>query len=128
MKYFLDKNPFNFLEDVLDFKSGVMRVDVKENDDNYIIEAELPGFKKENINIDYKEGYLTISATMDEKTEDTTHKFVTKERYYGNYVRKFYVGEVDIETIEAQLDNGVLTITLPKEIKKEETKKTIVIK
>ena len=101
---------------------NLMKTDIKENDSNYIIEMDLPGFDKENIDLMLNDGYLEISAKMiKEENEDESEKYIRRERYYGECSRSFYVGE-DIleEDIDAEFKNGILKVTMPK---KEETKK-----
>lgn len=107
----------------------VMKTDVREREDGYDLEIEMPGFSKENINLELNNGYLTITASRVEKTEETDKKdnYIRRERYYGNCARSFYVGEISEDDIDAKLENGVLLISLPKENSKE-TKKTIKIK
>ena len=124
-----------FFDDFFDFPvfegrknhHPVMQTDIKENDDSYELIIDVPGMKKEDINISLDNGYLTVSAVI--KKEDTSnHRDVRQERYYGSYKRSFYVGDIDESQIDAKLEEGVLTITLPKEEKKAPAKKLIEIK
>ena len=105
-----------------------MKTDVKENENDYELQVEVPGVNKENISIDYENGYVTIAAktnkSKDEK--DKEGNYIRRERYSGSYSRSYYVGEVDRESIKAKLDNGVLSIIVPK-AKAEEQKKAIAI-
>ena len=101
-----------------------MKTDVKENDDSYDIIMDLPGFKKEEVKISLEDGYLSITANKGLEENDTDKKsgrFIRQERYYGSMSRCFYVGkEVEHKDIKAGLENGVLTISVPKvEMKKE---------
>ena len=108
--------------------NNLMRTDIKEKDDAYELEVDLPGFKKEDISLDIDNGYLTISAQKhDEHEEHEKHHYIRKERYFGSAQRSFYVGDVKEENINAKLENGTLSITIPKE-KPVETKKRIEIK
>ena len=108
--------------------NNLMRTDIKEKDDAYELEVDLPGFKKEDISLDINNGYLTISAQKhDEHEEHEKHHYIRKERYFGSAQRSFYVGDVKEENINAKLENGTLSITIPKE-KPVETKKRIEIK
>lgn len=92
------------------------RTDIRETDQAYLVEAELPGFRKEDIEIDYAAPYLTIRAVRNEdhNMEDTNHHIVRKERRYGEYVRRFYVQDISEEDIRASLKDGVLKLEVPK--------------
>lgn len=95
----------------------VMKTDVKESENGYELSMELPGYKKEDISAELKEGTLIISAVKSSETEekDKNDKFIRKERYYGNLSRSFYVGENVEETdIKAKFEDGVLTLVVPK--------------
>lgn len=109
-------------------ENNMMKTDVKENENDYELQVEVPGVNKENISIDYENGYVTIAAktnkSKDEK--DKEGNYIRRERYSGSYSRSYYVGDVDRESIKAKLDNGVLSIIVPK-TKAEEQKKAIAI-
>ena len=99
-----------------------MKTDIKEKKDKYEIEIDLPGYEKENINIQLKDGYLEISAKQ-EKTEknEENERFIHKERFFGTCSRSFYVGEqITEEDIEAEFKNGILKICIPKKEEKKE--------
>lgn len=101
--------------------SQIMKTDVHERDGNYIIEMELPGYKKEDIKADLKDGYMTISATKNETKEEKDAKgnCIRKERYTGSCNRSFYVGkQVSQEDIKAAFKDGVLRLEVPKEAQK----------
>ncbi|MDU5106009.1 heat shock protein Hsp18 [Clostridium sp.] len=99
-------------------------VDLKEDDNNYIIEADLPGVDKKDIDISYKNGYLNISAKRENNLEEKKDNYVRQERSYGEFKRSFYIDNVEEDKIDANFDNGVLKVNLPK-LNKEihETKK-----
>lgn len=112
--------------------NSLMRTDVKDDGTNYLLEMELPGFKKEDIRAELKDGYLTISATHEENKDekDPSGKLVRQERYSGSCKRSFYVGEnLKQEDIKAGFENGILKLQFPKEAPKqvEETPKYIQI-
>ncbi|MDP4144124.1 MAG: Hsp20/alpha crystallin family protein [Bacillota bacterium] len=90
------------------------RVDLKETENSYIVEADLAGVKKEDISIDYENNHLTIKAKRNETVEDTKNNYVRKERRYGEFVRSFYVDNINENTIDASFKEGVLTVTLEK--------------
>ena len=97
---------------------NLMKTDIKEDDTSYELEMDLPGFKKEEVKVSLKDGYLTIAATkgldQDEK-EKETGKYIRKERYAGACERSFYVGEnLTEEDIKAKFKHGILTLTIPK--------------
>lgn len=100
----------------------MMKTDIREKKDKYIIDVDLPGFEKENINISLNKGYLNISAKVEKKKDEhEEEKFVHRERYFGECSRSFYVGDdIKEEDIEAEFKNGILKIDIPK--KEEEMK------
>lgn len=100
----------------LNSKFNSLRTDITETKDAYLVEADLPGFSKENIQIELENNQLTIRAKRDEQTEekDENDKVIRKERHFGEFVRSFYIDNVDQDKIEAKLENGVLKLTLPK--------------
>lgn len=95
---------------------NVMKTDVKETDDGYEVDVDLPGFKKDEINLDIKDGYLTVSAEkgLDKKEEDKKGRVLRQERYAGVCSRSFYVGNVKPEEVKAKYESGVLSVVLPK--------------
>ncbi|CAH1219414.1 18 kDa heat shock protein [Paenibacillus auburnensis] len=92
------------------------RTDIRESEQAYLIEAELPGFKKEEIDIDYANPYLTIKAVRKDENsqENADHKIVRRERRYGEYVRRFYVQDINDDEIRASLKDGLLSLEVPK--------------
>ena len=90
------------------------RTDVTDTGDAYKLEAELPGFNKEDIKIDVENDVLTISAQRSEEKKDEKHNFVKRERFYGSFSRSFDVSGINVDGIEASYTHGVLTLTLPK--------------
>jgi len=107
----------------------MMKTDVKEDENAYKLEVEMPGVDKGDVNIDFNNGYLTIEAKQNENKEEIDGKgnYIRRERYSGSYSRTFYVGDIKEENIDAKLDRGILHINIPKE-KKIENKKHIEIK
>ena len=97
-------------------ESKMMKTDIREDKDNYVIDIDLPGFDKKNIKIDITDGYLTINAKVNnEDNEKKGGKYIRKERYYGECSRSFYVGDdVKPEDINANFKNGILTLEVPK--------------
>ncbi len=107
----------DMLKEFNDFWYGAalnMKADIKENNKEYIVEAELPGVKKENINVELKDHTLTIAATQDEETKDEGINYVRRERRTGSISRSFYVENVDHEGVKADYNDGILKIVLPK--------------
>ena len=103
--------------------SNSFKVDLKEDKNNYTIDADLPGIKKEDISLEYNNNYLTISAKRDEISQNNDNDFVRRERTYGEFKRSFYIDNIDENTIDASFTDGVLRITLPKKEKGVERKK-----
>ena len=88
--------------------------DVSDTGDAFVLECELPGFKKEDISIDVKEELLTISAERKLEDEEKKAGFVRRERFYGSFTRSFDVSGINTDSIEAKYADGILTLTLPK--------------
>jgi len=100
---------------------SMMKTDIQDNDSDYLLEVELPGFRKEDIKAELKDGYLTVSAAREENKEekDKNNKFVRRERFTGSCRRSFYVGEsITQEDMKAAFENGILKIQFPKEAPK----------
>ena len=101
--------------------NNVMKTDVKETDTGYEVDIDLPGFKKDEINAQLDNGYLTISAAkgLDKDEKDKKGKYIRKERYAGAMSRSFYVGEgITQEDIKARYEDGILRLSVPKKEKK----------
>ena len=115
----------NFLDSMDNDKK--MQCDIYEKDNNINIEMDIPGFNKEDINIEINKGNLVVTAEKNEE-ENEDKKYLRRERkFYGKYQRSFYLGEIDEENIEASFENGILKISIPKKTE-EETRKLIEIK
>lgn len=127
-KYYLDSIFDNFMDEGAN-NFDVMKCDVYEKDGAYHIEADIPGFKKDEISVDCEDGYVTISAEKNTENEekDENKKYIKRERFYGKTVRKFYVGDVDSDKIQAEYKDGMLELVVPKE-EKLPNKKSIEIK
>ena len=131
------KNEFDLFDEMFNdqfFTRGenkLMKTDIKEKGDKYLLEVDLPGYEKEDIKIEIEDGYLTVHASMNKNIDesDKDSKYVHKERYVGECSRSFYVGEdIKEEDIKASFKNGTLKLELPKkEMKKEDSKKYIEI-
>lgn len=94
---------------------NLMKTDVHETEDSYEMNVDLPGFKKEDIHVDLKEGYLTVRAEKNlEKEEKKEKKVIRSERYVGSMSRTFYVGDVKPESVKCRYEDGVLTLEFPK--------------
>jgi len=120
-KFYLD----SIFSDLLDYDSAQpMKCDIYEKDGNYHIEADIPGFNKKDIKVECKDGYLTITASKEEKNEDEGKNYIRKERKYGMIKREFYVGDVDTNMINAEFNDGSLKITIPK--KEENDNKAVI--
>jgi len=103
---------------------GTFRADVLDKGDKYLLQAELPGFKKEDIYIDLDGNYLTIQASHVQENNNTSDKIVRKERQYSSFSRSFNVSGINTDAIKAEYNNGILELELPKvEEQKPKTKK-----
>ena len=116
--------PFRALESDVDHKlygkhaAHIMKTDLKEHEGGYELSVDLPGFKKEQIDLQLQNGYLTISAAkgLEEEGKDKKGRLVHQERYTGSMTRSFYIGEnVREEDVKARFENGVLTLDFPRE-------------
>ena len=102
----------------------IMKTDVHETEDSYELAVDLPGFKKDEIGIELKDGYLTITASkgVDKEEEDKkTRRVIRQERFAGTSQRTFYVGDVRPEEVKCKYESGVLTVLIPKEEPKKLT-------
>ena len=111
--------------------SNVMKTDVQEHEDRFEIDIDLPGFKKEEIEINLEKGYLSVSAAkgLNEEQKNEQGKMIRQERYTGSMARSFYIGEdIVSEDIKAKFEDGVLRLTVPKKVTpKVPEKQTILI-
>lgn len=106
-------SPVRYFDDFFnDFRRNDLKCDIYEEDGNYYIDVDIPGFNKDEISIDMDNGYLTISAC---KEEVSNKNYIRQERTYGKYQRSFYLGNVDSDSIKAKFDNGILHIIAPKQ-------------
>ncbi len=105
------------------------RTDIKDEGDHYLLEADLPGFKKEDIDLHLQDGVLTITAKHDETVENKEEggKYVCRERRVGSFTRSFDVSGIREEDIGASYEDGVLKLTLPKQGEPEPQSRKIAI-
>jgi len=122
-KFYLDDIFDNFMTT----NRNEMRCDIYEKEGNYHIELDVPGYNKNDITIEVKDGYLTITAEKSNEENTEEKNYIKRERVYGKYQRSFYLGNLDSENIDAEFVDGTLKIVVPK---KEivENKKVIEIK
>ena len=104
------------------------RTDVIDTGDAYKLDAELPGFKKEDISIDVENDCLTISVERRVEDEDKRPNYVKRERVYGSFSRSFDVSGINVEGIEAAYKDGILTLTMPKKVEQKPAKCKLEIK
>ncbi len=107
----------------------VMKTDIQEKDGNYVLEIDVPGYRKEDIKIELENGYLKVMAENNRNTEKEENGYIHRERFFGTCSRSYYVGEnVKREEIKASFKNGILMLSFPKEkTEKFENKKYIEI-
>lgn len=111
-KYYLN-DYFTLIDSPILKEREFMKTDIRESKKEYIMEIDLPGLTKDNITINYENGYLTIKATKN--IESKIDNYVRKERFYGEIKRSFFIGEKKESDIKANYQNGILTIAFPKE-------------
>ncbi len=109
-RFDLDNVFDNFMNSDTDLKC-----DVYEKDGNYIVEADMPGLDKDNVKVEYDNGYLTLTATLEDSKDKSKKNYIRHERFYGTSTRSFYVGDIDESKIKAEFKHGVLKVTLPEE-------------
>lgn len=133
--HLVNYDPFKEMEDMERALWGgdwmkSFRTDVRETDDAFILESDLPGFKKEDITVDVNGDYLTVSAERKSNAEEKDDKgnFIRRERSYGKFQRSFDVSDVDVAKIEGEYTDGVLKLTLPKRTAAPESQKRIELK
>jgi len=107
--------------------SSGIKVDIKEEDDKYLLEAEIPGVKKDQIKVDYDRNYLTISVEQQEEVNEEKDHYICRERRLGKTSRTFQAKDIDPDGINAAYEDGVLKVTLPK-TKEGQRKTSIEIK
>lgn len=93
---------------------GNIKVDVRENESEYVVEAELPGVEKDNITLELRDDLLTISVEKNEEIEEEKDNYIRRERHFGTMSRSFYVDDIDGEKVNAKFENGILYVMLPK--------------
>ena len=118
MKYKMTKNNNYMFDNFFDFPflkvnklSQTMRSDIIENEDHYKILVDVPGLVKEDIKLSTNDGYLEVYVS---KQQEENINFLHQERFYGDYTRKFYVGNIEKNNVDAKLLNGVLELTIYK--------------
>ena len=101
---------------------------VRETDTSYELDVDLPGFKKDEINVDLQNGYLTIQASkgLDKDQKDQQGRYIRQERYAGACSRSFYVGDIQPDQVSAKYEDGILKISLPKQEKRELPKQSTI--
>ncbi len=102
---------------------GLMKSDIYSQDGNYVLEIDMPGFKKEDLKIDFENGYLNITAKKEEETGD--REFIRRERYFGEYKRSYHVGPIDETKVKANFETGILKVVFPRNDKEAIPKKLI---
>ena len=96
-----------------------MRTDIKENEDSYLMEVEIPGADKNDIHVDLKDGYLNISVSRSEKSDGgKKDNYIHRERSFS-CSRSYYVGDIRKEDIKAKYENGILNVVIPKEVREK---------
>ena len=106
-------------------ENKMMKCDIYKTENNYILEIDIPGFKKEDIDIEYDNDYLTVKVERKEiETNDAKKEYIKKERsMYEQYERSFYIGNIDEKDIKANFENGILKLTIPKEYEEKVNKR-----
>ena len=113
------------------FKMGknlqMMKTDIVETDNEYVVEIDVPGYQKDEINISLDSNYLTVTASREENKKSDHQNYLLQERRLGTCSRSFYVGDINYENVKASFNNGTLNLIIPKAKNPKEEKKTITI-
>lgn len=108
--------------------SGVLRTDIREEENKYVLETDVTGYKKDEVELIFEDGYLTVKVEKKAENPEEKKNYLIRERRYSSASRSFYVGDIDDSKIKADFADGVLTVELPKEEpEKVESKKRISI-
>ena len=108
---------------------NLMKTDVRETDSTYEVDVDLPGFRKDEISVELKDGYLTVSAakSLDRDQKGTDGRYIRQERYAGSCSRSFYVGgALEPEDVSARYEDGILKISLPRKAQRELPRRTAI--
>jgi len=105
----------NLMDDFFNLTRSGFSTDIKEKEEEFVIEAELPGLSKDDITLEVEDDTLIISVQEEEEFEDEREDYIHRERRTGSYQRSFRLDNIDEEKIAAEYENGILEITLPKE-------------
>jgi HSP20 family protein len=109
-------------------RTPALKTDIRETENAYILESDLPGFSREDIRAEIKNGYLTIRAERKSESENSNESYLRRERSYGSFSRAFNLDGIDAEAITASFKDGVLTLELPKLAPKKEEARSVEIK
>jgi len=101
-------------DDLIEGENSKMKCDIYQSDGIYNLEIDMPGYTKEEINIECNKGTIVINASKKEEEEESSKKYIKRERFYGSVSRSFYLGEIDEENIKAEFKDGTLLVTIPK--------------
>lgn len=117
----------DFFNDDFPFRRSLQydtfKIDLQETEKEYVVEAEIPGVPKENIDLSFDEGKLKISVKKEENKEDRSKNYIHRERKYSSMERTILLADIDEQGVKAKLDNGILTINIPKKEKVEKALK-----
>jgi HSP20 family protein len=102
-------------QEVIPTVTGSFRTDILDRGNDYVLQAELPGFRKEDISLELKDGVLTIEATRPEPSDEEKAGYLRRERRTGTFTRRFNVSGIQENAISAKFQDGILELTLPKE-------------
>ena len=125
------QDPFNMLDDFFNdtwlpgrsLMNDTFKVDVKETEKEYIVEAELPGVKKEEVSLELNEGRLSIGVSRNEQVNEEADNYVHKERRYSSMQRSLYLADAANDGVAAKLEEGILKVTVPKDPKADKKRK-----
>ena len=109
---------------IMNMFMGTLKSDIKETETSFVVEAELPGFDKKDIQVDVEDGVLTITAEKAKTEEEKSEKYIRRERYAGKWYRSYTFEGIDNEAVKAKYENGILIVELPK-VQKNVVKKGI---
>ena len=107
----------NFFDLPIINHSNILKTNIKKEGNSYVYEIDVPGFNKEDVKVNYEDGYLVVDASSSSYNNSSSDSYIRQERYVGSCSRSYYIGEVDESKISARYVNGVLLVTIPDEEK-----------
>lgn len=114
----------NFFDLPIINSSNILKTNIRKENNSYIYEIDIPGYKKENVSVNYEDGYLIVEAKSSAYNSESSESYIHQERYSGTCSRSYYIGEVDESKIIAKYSDGILSVSVPDEDTNKKYKST----